>query len=1028
MTPLTLTMQAFGPFKGSENIDFTALGKSPLFLINGPTGAGKSSILDALCFALYGQTTGNERDPSQMRCDQAEATLLTEVTLDFRLRGVDYRVRRVPQQERPKARGEGTTTHNAEAQLWRLKADGKVETCLVARKVNDATAELQTLIGLDANQFRQVMVLPQGKFRELLLAGSKEREVIFSQLFQTQIFQRIEERLRTQANQIERAVNDHRQHISGILAGGELESEAALEQERDALIPKVSQARQHFEAAQLQRRKAEKQRDDAQALQRQFAARDTLAADKARHLEQHGQIASIQGRLAQSDHAQALRPQSTALAQAQQALNTAHAEQRQAETALTTQRTGAEQAQRALEVARQDQAELPALREQHRQLGEFIHKGQQLSELIVRFQTAQSAWQRADGTLRRDEAQLDHIRQQGEAIGVNLERLQTAFQQLASAPAELSRHENLLTQRKELEDLIRQGSELTTQQQQAVDVLNRRRSEAEQAERYATEQEMRWHQGQASLLALTLEVDAPCPVCGSLDHPTPAANNVDIATQAQIVTQTQVETARSAQEQARQTLQTVEQKHQQRVQQVNYNAEQTQRLNQQLGEWASQPLIELQNACEGLRRHVQRWESVEREINQQNASRDELRREWGALDKQLKAQRPAVEKAKEEALRLESQRDQLSQSLPENARDPESMRQTLTALERQMAQIEKAFESAQQALSISQTQQARTQEQLRGASERFEQGGQALQQAQSEWQTALQQSPFDDEAAFQMAQLDDVQRQNLIHQVETYQRRLAELDGALQNYQTQLAGQTPPDLAALNTLTEAAQTEEHTQLEAWRALDGRLTALKGISQKLANAHTAQAELEAQYRVWGTLSEVANGRTGHRISLQRFVLGVLLDDVLIQASERLVRMSRGRYQLVRREDPSKGNKASGLELDVADTYTGKNRSVATLSGGESFMAALALALGLSDVVQAYAGGIQLDTLFIDEGFGSLDQDALDQAIAMLSELQMSGRMIGVISHVSELKEQMPVRVEVRASRHGSSVDVKGALAT
>lgn len=262
--------------------------------------------------------------------------------------------------------------------------------------------------------------------------------------------------------------------------------------------------------------------------------------------------------------------------------------------------------------------------------------------------------------------------------------------------------------------------------------------------------------------------------------------------------------------------------------------------------------------------------------------------------------------------------------------------------------------------------------------------------------------------------------------MEAHQRRLAELEGALQNYQTQLAEQTPPDLPTLTALTAAAQAEENAQLEAWRTLDGRLTTLKGIHQKLAAAHTAQAELEAQYQLWGTLSEVANGRTGHRISLQRFVLGVLLDDVLIQASERLVRMSRGRYQLVRREDPSKGNKASGLELDVADTYTGKNRSVATLSGGESFMAALALALGLSDVVQAYAGGIQLDTLFIDEGFGSLDQDALDQAIAMLSELQMGGRMIGVISHVSELKEQMPLRLEVRASRQGSAVEVKGAL--
>ncbi|MGY2463273.1 AAA family ATPase [Vreelandella sulfidaeris] len=1019
MTPLMLTMQAFGPFAGTESIDFTALGKSPLFLINGPTGAGKSSILDALCFALYGQTTGNERDPTQMRCDQADAALLTEVSLDFHLRGADYRVRRVPQQERPKARGEGTTTHNAEAQLWRLKAGGEVETCLVARKVNDATAELQTLIGLDANQFRQVMVLPQGKFRELLIADSKEREKIFSQLFQTQIFQRIEEQLRNQANQIERDVKEHRQHISGILAGGELENEAALDQELEALKPQVEDARHQFETAQQQRRKAEIQRDEALALQRQFEARDTLAADKARHLGQHDEIESSKERLAQSAHAQALQAPKSALDQAQQAVTTAQAEQQTAEAVLTAQRSNAQQAKQALETTRQRQSELPALRERHRQLGEFIQKGQQLSELQTHFQTAQAAWQQADSALKRDEAQLDAIRQQGEAIGVNLERLQAELQQLASAPAELNRHNHLLIQRQELDELGRQGRELTAQQQQAADALERRKNDAAQADRSATEQEMRWHQGQAALLALTLEQDAPCPVCGSLAHPAPAVDN------AEVVTQAQVEAARSAQEQARHALQVAERHHQQLTQQINYHTQQVQRLHQQLGEWASQALKALQNTCDELNRQVTRQASVEREVQQQIAARDALRREWGALDKQLKAQRPAVEKAKEDALRLESQRDQLSQSLPENARDPVAMRQTLTELEHQIAHIEQDWESAQQALSNSQTQLARAEEQLRGTNERIERSEQSLQQARTEWQAALQTSPFSDETAFQAAQLDAAQRQALTHHVEAYQRRLAELEGALQNYQTQLADKTPPDLTALTTLTETAQAAEHTQLETWRKLDGRLATLHGIRQKLATAHTAQAELEAQYQLWGTLSEVANGRTGHRISLQRFVLGVLLDDVLIQASERLVRMSRGRYQLVRREDPSKGNKASGLELDVADTYTGKNRSVATLSGGESFMAALSLALGLSDVVQAYAGGIQLDTLFIDEGFGSLDQDALDQAIAMLSELQMGGRMIGVISHVSELKEQMPIRIEVRASRHGSSVAVKGA---
>jgi len=187
----------------------------------------------------------------------------------------------------------------------------------------------------------------------------------------------------------------------------------------------------------------------------------------------------------------------------------------------------------------------------------------------------------------------------------------------------------------------------------------------------------------------------------------------------------------------------------------------------------------------------------------------------------------------------------------------------------------------------------------------------------------------------------------------------------------------------------------------------------------------QKETEEQYKIIGTLADVASGKTGNKISLQRFVLGVLLDDVLIEASHRLKLMSKNRYQLLRKEERAKGNKASGLELEVEDSYTGKIRSVATLSGGESFMASLALALGLSDVVQAYAGGIRLDTLFIDEGFGSLDTDSLDLAIRTLIDLRDTGRMVGIISHVSELKEQIALRIDVLDKHHGSQIRIHHA---
>jgi exonuclease SbcC len=239
-----------------------------------------------------------------------------------------------------------------------------------------------------------------------------------------------------------------------------------------------------------------------------------------------------------------------------------------------------------------------------------------------------------------------------------------------------------------------------------------------------------------------------------------------------------------------------------------------------------------------------------------------------------------------------------------------------------------------------------------------------------------------------------------------------------------VADKAKPDVEVIEA--KLAETTGVSTLadDAWRQLDARNNQLKEIQKKLDQAHKKNEALEAEYKVIGTLSEVANGQTGNKISLQRFVLSVLLDDVLIQASQRLVKMSKGRYQLVRKEDRAKGNKASGLELEVEDGYTGKTRSVATLSGGESFLAALSLALGLSDVVQSYAGGIKLDTLFIDEGFGSLDPESLDLAVRTLIDLQASGRTIGIISHVSELKDQMALRVDVISDRTGSRIAIAG----
>ena len=295
-----------------------------------------------------------------------------------------------------------------------------------------------------------------------------------------------------------------------------------------------------------------------------------------------------------------------------------------------------------------------------------------------------------------------------------------------------------------------------------------------------------------------------------------------------------------------------------------------------------------------------------------------------------------------------------------------------------------------------------------------------LNRSSSAWQSALQISVFDNLDDFLNCRLDQQEIDDLRNQIDQYNSQATAISGSITQLQESIKDRPYPNIdecaATLKTATEAFDEID----QQFRNIDERCRLLFNIKDKINLANEKNRQLDEDYKVIGTLSDVANGKNSINISLQRFVLSVLLDDVLIQASERLRLMSKGRYRLLRKQEKGKGNKASGLELLVEDSYTGKTRSVATLSGGESFIAALSLALGLSDVVQTHAGGIKLDTLFIDEGFGSLDSESLDLAVKTLIDLQASGRMIGVISHVAELKEQMMQRIDITSDRGGSYI--------
>lgn len=1012
MKPLLLKLVAFGPFASEEQVDFSRLGPHPLFLINGPTGAGKSSILDAFCFALYGETTGAERDATQMRCDFAKPDLLTEVTLDFALADKQYRVRRVPQQEKPKTRGEGTTNHAAEAQLWELDGsdEGKL---LVAKKVNDATATIKELIGLDVEQFRQVMVLPQGKFRELLLADSRDREKIFSQLFQTSIYKQVEESLRSKASGIRQAVENHQNQISGILQAAEVNSEQEVADALLGLAPELATAQAAKEKADKDKQATELLKEQATQLSQRFSELAAKQTQLAVVKDQEADIKRQQQTLKQSLAARTIQPV-YASAQSEAAAMT---RLQQDHVISAEQVTSAEAALKVstqtLETAKANAQGLDKLTKEAHKLEQLQPKGKQLEQASTDLDVANQAVETSTAQLTKTQQSLSDLDQEQDICANSLKALDGELSQLSTQQIALSELTTQLELRQQLE--VARKQEAAEIQNEAAAQLHREdtRQAFEAAHESATRTEIAWHAGQAALLARELQDNQPCPVCGSLEHPTPAAGS-------SVVDKVAVDTARQAEAKARGVMDQAKENLDKVINQLTAILKDIQRLTTQLGPLAEESLNAVQETHNGLQVAVKQLLSKQKEQQQLLERIEAIKTNQLAMKAEVEATTQQRSQAREQQVKVHTLVDQLLTTIPEALREPTALNKKIEQVATLINQLKTALEAAEKNLADMRTESVRASSHHNALDKQIEEQGAQVRDTANALTTAINKSTFATEQEFLNAMLDEEEQESLNASIQQWQSDLDTLTGGVELLQQSIGEKSAPDLNAIQAILDGKKSIFQQADESWRALDARDKQLKGIQKKLIDAHKKNAALEAEYKVIGTLSEVANGQTGNKISLQRFVLSVLLDDVLIQASQRLTHMSKGRYQLVRKEDRAKGNKASGLELEVEDGYSGKTRAVATLSGGESFMAALSLALGLSDVVQSYAGGIKLDTLFIDEGFGSLDQESLDLAITTLIDLQATGRMIGIISHVSELKEQMHLRLDVMSGRDGSHI--------
>ncbi|HCH1963964.1 AAA family ATPase [Vibrio parahaemolyticus] len=1014
MKPIKLTMQAFGPFAKTETIDFEKLGSNALFLINGPTGSGKTSILDAICFALYGETTSNERQGIQMRCDLASPQLLTEVILDFSLHGKVYRVTRAPEQEAPKARGEGLTVRKHTASLYEL---GETEK-LITSKTTQVKTEITNIIGLNETQFRQVMVLPQGKFRELLLATSKEREEIFGQLFETDIYKKIEYALKDKTSSISKAKDEFDNQIRGALQVAGVTSEAELTEQRETLSVQFASAqkREQESLAQLNAVKTEIQK--AETLSSEFKKREQAEAALHLHLQQTETISARQLQLDNAKKASRIElPYITLQNAAQQVqdLNQKVAvlsqDLKAADDVLKTK-------EQAFQQAKEQANRVPRLTEQQYQLESMKGKLVEKVELDIAIAAGLQQKSEFEETLKKYIVFREKLTQDALQAQKVLEQARIDVASIGSVDAEIKQQQRLMSDVQKLGNLNQELSKLDALTSSKQASVTQAKSYYENLQREADALELSWHNAQAAVLALRLQTGEKCPVCGGTEHPQPAQFVGDE------VTKEQVQQARHQEREAQITLNQLSNQLEQHNIAIAQYTQQIEQMVSELGQHANLELQVLQASIHQLNERLQHLNAIniaqlEQSVNELNqrclvgeGKINDLQNQMAANESTIKANRQQLAK--------------LTASLGDKYTSLEQLENDLTQIHKQIVELNNGLESAQVQLQKAVLAKSNVDSRLTTHQQWLLEANSRLEDAKTEWESALKTSAFADEAHFLQSKVSEQQTQTWQQEIDNFKQTQIQLEQTLADLNQALKAVDKPNLEALNVSLSTAQNsylEIRNQLDSTRSL---FEGLEKVRNEISNLHDKNRKLEEEYKVFGTLYDVASGKTGSRISLHRFVLGVLLDDVLIQASQRLSLMSKGRYILARKTEGFKGAAGRGLDLVVEDGYTGKMRDVATLSGGESFMAALALALGLSDVVQSYSGGIRLDTLFIDEGFGSLDPESLDLAIQTLVDLQQTGRMIGVISHVSELKEQMALRIDVEPSRFGSTVSVKSQM--
>lgn len=1108
MRPIRLIVSAFGPYAGRVELNMDMLGESGLYLITGDTGAGKTSIFDAITFALYGEASGNDREPEMLRSKYAEPGTPTRVELTFAYGGKTYTICRNPEYERPARRGEGTTIQRADALL--ICPDGGRIT-----RIKDVNQAVRDILGVDRTQFSQIAMIAQGDFRELLRADTRDRQAVFREIFKTRYYQRLQDALKEESKKLREACENARASVAQY-------QEGILWEEDDALWPEVEKARTGAlpfgETPKLVERLLHQDRELDENLQKEkdgirlkleelsaalgkaaefqkleeelFQARKQLEEKKTaleqcrlRMEEEHDrrpereflqrEIAALEAEMPrygkwqelmqEYEHAREQLKQENEIRQElikrEEDLGKAAAQLKEEERSLENAGEQRERLRNEKEQAGREKEALEALR-----AAVLNHKGCR-ERLAKARQTLEEFQQEKDRQALEQKELEEQIRSLREALRT-LEPVEARREKLIyRQEREKERHRELLA----LEESLEEYGRLCRRWEEAREAYGKAQEKADrQGERYRA-QNKAFLDEQAGILADTLTEGHPCPVCGSLSHPSPAVKSVQAPSEAELEAQKKrYEHAQAAAGDASAAAAG------HKAAAEAKGAEAAGRLEELTGmtdpkqaEGAVlEALDQVRQSLEETKRQLEEAErglSEKRELSERlQAGEDRLAafaKERGKLESRLvqaagehdilkgkaeteqeslviriqecmtqnlwKEPSETEEECKEDSDLLEKAKQQI----PLQIHGRENRINSLEALIRQeeerisrRTQLGKMIRETENRIRETGDQLTACRERIAGAETRRAQTGEQLVVLEAELKYTSRQEA--EEARREMLQQGSKLEESLKKAEKDFgdtEKETAQLSGRISQLEKQLEHSRRMDLVSLKAEKQKLEESEKALADRQKAVHIRLSANGAVLENIRSRGESLEELEQKWTWVRGLSDTANGNLAgkDRIMLETYIQMAYFDRIIRRANLRFMVMSGGQYELKRRREADGGRSQSGLELDVIDHYNGTERSVKTLSGGESFKAALSLALGLSDEIQASAGGIRMDTMFVDEGFGSLDEDSLRQAIQALAGLSEGNRLVGIISHVGELKERMDKQIVVTKEKSGGS---------